>query len=157
MGSFDLITCLDVIEHVEDDVGGFSAMLHAARPGAFLVVTVPAYQWLWSEHDRLNHHYRRYSRDTLVAAAERAGWECMTTTYFNLLLLPPAAVYRLLEGSGIDRLRPASRSVLTTTPRGLSRLLEIPLRLESRLLAAGVRLPAGLSLLGVFRAGSSTA
>jgi SAM-dependent methyltransferase len=154
--SFDLLTCLDVIEHVEDDVGGFSAMLRVARPGALLVVTVPAYPWLWSEHDVLNHHFRRYRRRTLVAAAEQAGWQLVQSTYFNFLLLAPAAVYRLLESIGADRLRPASRAVLTETPRLLSRALEQPLRLEATLMAAGVRIPAGLSLLGVFRAPAGT-
>ena len=148
---FDLITCLDVIEHVQDDVAGFEAMLGTSRPGAFLVVTVPAYRWLWSDHDLLNHHYRRYTHRSLVAAAERAGWQAVRTTYFNALLLPAAAAYRLLDSHGVHRLRPASRTVLTSTPKPLSRLLEQPLGLEARLLARGVRIPAGLSLLAVLR------
>jgi SAM-dependent methyltransferase len=149
---YDLITCLDVIEHVADDVAGFRRMIEVAQPGAFMVVTVPAFNWLWSEHDRLNHHYRRYATRSLVSSAQQAGWQPVRTTYFNFVLLAPAAVYRLIEGIGARALQPASRTVLTATPPLLSRLLELPLRVESALLGAGVRIPLGLSLLGVFRA-----
>lgn len=148
---FDLVTCLDVIEHVDDDVAGFAAMYDCSRPGAHLVVTVPAYPRLWSDHDVVNHHRRRYVRGTLVAAAEHAGWQLLRSTYFNMLLLPPAAVYKVLERLGVRGLQPASRAVLTTPPRPLNQLLELPLRIEARLIAAGVGLPAGLSLLAVFR------
>ena len=60
--TFDLITCLDVIEHVPDDVAALVELRRVARPGGWLLVTVPAYQALWSHHDEANHHYRRYSR-----------------------------------------------------------------------------------------------
>jgi SAM-dependent methyltransferase len=71
---FDLITCLDVIEHVPDDVVALGELRRVARPGGWLLVTVPAYQALWSRHDEANHHFRRYSRSMLRAAARSAGW-----------------------------------------------------------------------------------
>ena len=150
--SFDAITCLDVIEHVSDDVAGFAAMRRVARPGGFLVVTVPAYAWLWGEHDRVNHHHRRYSRRTLLERATRAGWAPIRTSYFNAALLLPAAAYRLVERLGVPVLSRASTEILTAPRPSLNRLLEQPLRLEARLLRAGWRLPFGLSLLGLFRA-----
>ena len=70
-GTFDLITCLDVIEHVPDDVAALAELRRVCRPGGWLLVTVPAYQALWSRHDEANHHYRRYSRAALRAAARR--------------------------------------------------------------------------------------
>jgi SAM-dependent methyltransferase len=150
--SFDLITCLDVIEHVRDDVAGLATLRRVVRPGGFLVVTVPAYGWLWSEHDRVNHHYRRYDRRSLAAAASAAGWTPLRWTYFNSLLLPLAAAYRLVERLGGGRLGGTSTKVLTSTPPWLNRALELPLAVEARLLRAGVRIPAGLSLLSVYRA-----
>ena len=72
--TFDLITCLDVIEHTPDDVLTLTELRAWLKPGGWLLVTVPAYQALWSRHDVANHHYRRYRRGTLRAAAE-AGWE----------------------------------------------------------------------------------
>src|SRR5947209_16514704 len=90
-GYFDLITCLDVIEHTPDDRVTLRELRRVCRPGGFLVVTVPAYQSLWSMHDVANHHYRRYSRARLRAPAVDAGWRVRRMTSFNALLLGPAA------------------------------------------------------------------
>jgi SAM-dependent methyltransferase len=147
---FDLITCLDVLEHIEDDRGALRQLRRAARPGAVLLVTVPAYPLLWSSHDELNRHCRRYTRAELLRRAFEAGWRPLRTTYFNALLLPVAAVWRLGE-----RLRPdrAPRtSELKRTPVALNWLMEQPLRAEAALLRSGRRIPAGLSLVGVFEA-----
>ena len=67
--SFDLITCLDVIEHTPDDRTALRELHRVCRPGGWLLVTVPAYPALWSLHDEANHHYRRYSRAALRSAA----------------------------------------------------------------------------------------
>jgi 2-polyprenyl-3-methyl-5-hydroxy-6-metoxy-1,4-benzoquinol methylase len=151
-GSFDVVTCLDVIEHVEDDVAGFAALRAVSAPGAFMIVTVPAYPWLWSQHDRVNHHHRRYDRSSLLSATASAGWQPLRTSYFNSVLLPAAMAYRLLERAGVQRLSGTSTKVLTETPAWLNRALELPLLLEAALLRRGVDIPAGLSLLGLFRA-----
>jgi SAM-dependent methyltransferase len=148
-GSFDLITCLDVVEHTPDDVATFRELRRVSRPGGWLLVTVPAYQALWSRHDEANHHYRRYSRRMLSTAAGLAGWSVERMTSFNSLLLAPAAAVRLAQ-----RKRPVEgeyRSDLHLGPAWLNRALEWPLRMEARWLARGKRLPAGLSLLGVMR------
>jgi len=146
--SFDLAVSLDVIEHLQDDLGALPELRRVVAPGGWLLVTVPAYQWLWSGHDVINHHRRRYTRCSLLAVAERAGWECMRTTYFNSFLLPVAILLRVL-----DRLSPktAESSLdLWIPPEPLNWLLEQPLAFEAALLARGRRIPAGLSLLAVF-------
>jgi SAM-dependent methyltransferase len=148
---FDLAVSFDVIEHLDDDRAALSELRRVVRPDGHLVVTVPAYQWLWSEHDVVNHHRRRYTRRTLEAAAAGAGWTTVSTTHFNGLLLPAAVAHR-----GLLRLRhrggdaPAVSDLERTSPR-LNRLLERPLHLEARLIGAGRRLPCGLSLMAVFR------
>jgi SAM-dependent methyltransferase len=148
--SFDLAVCLDVIEHLEDDRGALRELRRLVAPGGALVVTVPAYQWLWSSHDVVNEHRRRYSRSTLLRAAAPAGWRCARITYFNSLLLPVAIVLRALE-----RARPPrgeSSLDLWLPPAPLNRLLEQPLNLEAAIIRRNGRsLPAGLSLLAVFR------
>src|SRR5947199_6545096 len=73
--TFDLVTCLDVIEHVPDDAAALAEIRRVCRPGGWLLVTVPAYQALWSRHDEANHHYRRYSRSSLRVAARAGGWQ----------------------------------------------------------------------------------
>jgi len=146
--SFDLIACLDVLEHIEDDLGALRALRRVARPRGVLLITVPAYPRLWSAHDELNEHYRRYTRSTLLGRAAEAGWRPIRTTHFNLLLLPVAVAVRL-----VDRLRSSEAqgdSELVRTPAALNWLLEQPLRAEAALLRSGRRIPAGLSLVGVF-------
>jgi SAM-dependent methyltransferase len=145
-GRFDLVTCLDVIEHTPDDRASLAELLRVTRPGGVLVATVPAYPALFSAHDVVNGHYRRYRAETLRAAAADAGWAPESDTYFNSILLAPAAAVRLAR-----RRSAGSRSELTFTPRAVHRLLEAPLRREAALIAAGHRLPFGLSLLMVLR------
>jgi SAM-dependent methyltransferase len=152
--SFDLVLCLDVIEHIADDVEALGELRRVARPGGRLLVTVPAYQALWSSHDVQNQHRRRYDRRTLLRAATAARWRPMRTTHFNSLLLPAAAAVRLLD-------RPSSgngenRSELDRTPERLNWLFELPLRAEAALLRGGRRIPAGLSLMAVFSADDAT-
>ncbi len=147
--SFDGAAALDVIEHLEDDRGALRNLHTVVRPQGFLVVTVPAYQWLWSQHDELNRHCRRYTRHTLVAAAEDAGWHTLSASYFNSILLPVAVIARMFE-----RVRPgkgAEVSEFERTPDWMNPLLERPMRAEAALIRKGVRLPAGLSILGLFR------
>jgi SAM-dependent methyltransferase len=147
--SFDLAVSLDVIEHLEDDLGALRELRRVVAPGGCLLVTVPAYQWLWSAHDEINHHHRRYTRRTLQRVAEQAGWEQTRTTYFNSLLLPVAIVLRALER--LNTKTTESSLDLWVPPAPLNWLLERPLALEAALIGRGGRIPAGLSLLAVFR------
>jgi SAM-dependent methyltransferase len=148
-GYFDLITCLDVIEHTPDDRVTLRELRRVCRPGGFLLVTVPAYQGLWSMHDVANHHYRRYSRGRLRASAIDAGWQVRRMTSFNGLLLGPAAAVRLAERRRLRQPDSDYKPELTLGPEWLNTALERPLRWEARWLARGRRLPAGLSLLAV--------
>jgi SAM-dependent methyltransferase len=147
--SFDLAASLDVIEHLEDDVAALRELRRVVAPGGALLATVPAYQWLWSGHDEVNHHFRRYTRASLAHAGEQAGWREVRTTYFNSLLLPIAILLRVLER--FSR-RPTESSLdLWVPPEPVNWLLERPLEFEAALIARGGRIPAGLSLLTVFR------
>jgi SAM-dependent methyltransferase len=149
--TFDLITCLDVIEHTRDDKVTLASLRRVCKPGGWLLVTVPAYQALWSRHDVANHHFRRYSRLLLRGAGVTAGWELIRITSFNSLLLAPAAAVRLLQRRrGID-LDGDYTPDLHIGPAWLNGVLERPLQAEAAWLRAGHALPAGLSLLGVFR------
>jgi SAM-dependent methyltransferase len=144
--TFDLITCLDVIEHTPDDRVTLRELRRVTRPGGYLLLTVPAYQALWSQHDEANHHFRRYNRRMLIAAARESGWTVERMTSFNSLLFAPAAAVRLFQ-----RRRPSTdyRPDLTLGPAWLNSVLERPLALEAALIARGRTLPAGLSLMAV--------
>ncbi len=148
-GTFDLITCLDVIEHTPDDRRTLRELRRVSKPGGWLLVTVPAYQALWSLHDEANHHFRRYGRASLRAAAVQSGWEPRRMTSFNSLLLAPAAVVRLAQRR--RQTTPDYTPELKLGPAWLNGLLELPMRLEAQWLVRGRTLVAGLSLLAVLR------
>jgi SAM-dependent methyltransferase len=147
--AFDFAVTLDVIEHIEHDHRPLSELRRVIRPGGQLLVTVPAYPWLWSGHDEVNHHWRRYTRRSLVQAAAQAGWQATRTTHFNSVLLPAAVALRVAER--VRRSDTPPSSDLDRTPLWLNHALQQPLNLEARVIRRGTRIPAGLSLLGVFR------
>jgi SAM-dependent methyltransferase len=95
--SFDLVVGLDVMEHLEDDVGLVKELRRVLKPGGVLLVTVPAYQWLWSSHDVANQHWRRYRRRELRGVLRAADLHVEVCSYVMMTMLVPAALYRLLE------------------------------------------------------------
>lgn len=155
---FDLITCLDVLEHTPDDRATLAELRRVCRPGGHLLLTVPAYPRLWSTHDEVNHHHRRYSCAALRSAAREAGWTLERMSSFNSLLLAPAAVVRLSRRRRARRRGGESAAAnytdeLSIGPSWLNGALELPLALEARWLRRGGTLPAGLSLLAILRRG----
>jgi SAM-dependent methyltransferase len=147
--SFDLAVSLDVIEHLDQHLEALRELRRVVAPGGALLVTVPAYGWLWSGHDEINHHFRRYTRRSLQRVAQQAGWQQVRTTYFNSLLLPVAILLRALDRWSTKTTE--SSLDLWIPPEPVNRLLELPLDLEAALIGRGGRIPAGLSLLAVFR------
>jgi SAM-dependent methyltransferase len=95
-GCFDVVMATDVIEHVEDDASALSELTRTLAPGGLLLLTVPAFQALWSRHDEVSHHKRRYRRDRLVELVEGAGLQLERCFYFNFLLFVPIFVIRRL-------------------------------------------------------------
>jgi ubiquinone/menaquinone biosynthesis C-methylase UbiE len=141
----DLVTSMDVIEHL-DDAAALGDYRRVLRPDGKLLLTVPAYQWLWSDHDVWAAHRRRYSRRSLVSAVERAGFRPRCVTYFNSFLVPPAAVLRrtparhLVKGEQ-DEVGAASPTVdrvmtgLATVERRWARHRRVPFGLSIACLA----------------------
>lgn len=104
-GQFDLVCLLDVLEHIADDAAALGRVRQLLRPGGRILVTVPAYGWLWSSHDTAHHHYRRYTAEGLRRLAAATGLKVVRSGYFNTLLFPLIAVVRVvgkLVGSSAD-------------------------------------------------------
>lgn len=144
-GWADVVLLLDVIEHLDDDVVALVAARRAVAPGGLLVVTVPAYQWLWSGHDEVLGHRRRYTAARLRAVVERAGFSVLRLSYFNTLLFPILALVRAWKGIRGDRRHDLRRPA---TP--VNRLLEQVFAFE-RHLVPRASLPFGASLLLIAR------
>jgi SAM-dependent methyltransferase len=147
--TFDLITSLDVVEHTPDDRRALAELRRVSKPGGWLLLTVPAYQTLWSLHDVANHHFRRYNRATLAGPARDAGWQVERMTFFNSLPLAPAAVVRLAQRR--KRLEDGYTPNVELGPPWLNSVFDMPMRAEARWLRRGRSLPAGLSLLARLR------
>lgn len=142
--SADLVGIFDVLEHVEQDERALQSLSDVLKPGGRLVLTVPAYQWLWSRHDEYLHHFRRYSKRSLKDRLDGAGFRVKRVTYFNSFLLPVAVAVRVLNLRGRDGRSLGGR----TPPAVVNGALKQILQLEASLLRM-FDLPAGLSLLAV--------
>ncbi len=140
-GSYDLVAVLDVVEHVEDDIAALKAMATLLRPGGKILVTVPAHQWMWSAHDVVNHHKRRYSKGTLTAALEKAGLKGRKLRWFNSLLFPVAVAARF-----VGKLMGKDDSDDSPPPKPLNTVFEGVFGLERHLLGR-VPMPPGLSII----------
>jgi len=145
-GRFDVVVALDVLEHCDDDVEGLRDMRRFVAAGGQMVLTVPAYQWLWSGEDVVSRHQRRYTKSTLLAACRSAGLEVRYASYFNLAILPAMAAViwarRLVSAESL------AHSNLRETPGWLNATLHAVCGLEARWVGDGrLPLPAGASLV----------
>ena len=122
-GDADVILLMDVLEHVDDDVGLLRAYAEPARPGTRFIVSVPAFSWLWSAHDEFLEHRRRYTLNQTLRVLTRAGLSPVTGFYFFGALLPAVAVQRLwrrwltpqrLPGSDLRRHHPVTNRILAS-------------------------------------------
>ena len=98
--SFDLIISSDCLEHLKDDELALKSWQRILKRGGEAVIFVPAFMSLWSEHDIINHHFRRYRKKELIEKSERAGFVVEKASYWNFLLFFPAYLYRKMRMMG---------------------------------------------------------
>jgi SAM-dependent methyltransferase len=142
-GEYDLIGTFDVIEHIADDRAAIESIAARLKPGGKFVMTVPAHQWMWSAHDVVNHHQRRYSKRSLKSLINGSPLRLVSLGYFNSLLFPAAVAERLSS-----KLRGKDSADLTLPPARLNSALERTFAAERHLIGR-VPLPPGLSLYAV--------
>lgn len=140
---FDLVCLFDVLEHIDQDRQTLAAIRSLLAPSGRAVVTVPAYQWLWSRHDEVLHHKRRYTASELKAKALDAGFRVERISYFNTLLFPLAAALRLKE-----RLLGGSPGGTAVPPAPVNKVFRLVFGSERHLLRS-VDLPFGVSLVAI--------
>jgi SAM-dependent methyltransferase len=145
-GSFDLVTALDVVEHLDDDVAGLREMRRVLRPEGRALLFVPAFMFLWGVQDDVSNHRRRYTLDGLRRVVREAGFEVERATYANISFFAPILAGRLLMRA--TGLRPASENNINIG--ALNGVLGRVLGAESSLLRH-LNFPFGVSALCVAR------
>lgn len=95
---FDIVTAFDVLEHIEDEKPTIRELVRILKPSGKMIITVPAYQWLWGVQDDVSHHFRRYTAGSLINIFKNfPELKIIRKTYFNTFLFPPIAVVRLFS------------------------------------------------------------
>lgn len=147
-GRFDLICLLDVLEHIRDDGPALARIRRLLKPGGRLLVTTPAYRWLWSAHDTAHHHHRRYTAGALRRLAAAAGLRVQRIGYYNTLLFPLIALARLVQAA----LRPGGGgeggSDAALPSASINRALEAVFAAERHVLPRAM-FPFGTSVIAV--------
>lgn len=144
---FDLVLMLDVLEHLPDPAGALRKAGALLEPDGRILITVPAFQALWTSHDDLNRHFVRYRRATLLAVAQRAGLRVLSQRYFFHWLFPVKLGVRAVERLGRRPRAPGS-----VPPAPLNNLL-VGLSRAEQVTIGRLGLPFGSSLLAWCAAG----
>lgn len=146
---FDIIIASDILEHIEDEDKTLFEWNRILKVGGELLIFVPAFKFLWSKHDEVNRHYRRYSKSELIGALEKNGFNLKRISYWNFSLFLPVTLVRLYQrllsskrGSGYQ---------LHKANRFMNKTLECILRLENSFLSGGINLPLGVSIFAIAR------
>lgn len=142
--SFDLVLMSDVLEHLAEEEPALRAIHARLADDAWLMLTVPAFPSLWSQHDEMHHHLRRYRAEPLRTLVTRCGYRVGYVSYFNSMLFPAIALvrrlHRLVGSAGREG------HDLAMPPRLLNRMLTSLFGVERHFIGR-VSLPAGVSLL----------
>lgn len=143
---FDVVCAFDVLEHVDDDGAALRALFDKTKFGGYGVFTVPAYDFLWSKHDEINHHFRRYNKQSFEKLLISAGYEVRLISYYNFWLFPVAAIVRFAQK--IFKKKDEGHDIKMPKSTLVNKLLCTIFSSEQYLLRCG-SLPFGLSLIAV--------
>lgn len=155
-GSIGLLTVFDVLEHGEDDVAMLREAFRVCAEGGWAAFSVPAYRFMWGDHDVAAQHYRRYSLREIVGKIQDAGFEVRRTTYLNTFLFPVSFVFRQSKNFLTFLRRSLGREVVprsdfrATAPSWLNPLL-LRIFTAEALVLKKYDLPFGLSLFCLAR------
>lgn len=149
-GRFEVLITSDVLEHIEDDGGALREWARVLKPGGKMILLVPAWQFLWSDHDLANKHFRRYGRGELVSKIKAAGFEVARVSYWNFILFVPIVIFRaMLKLLPKGKQKTETEGNLYGGSAVTNAILRSILMIENKLIEWGVNLPFGVSLLVV--------
>ena len=147
--AFDLVCAFDVVEHVREDALAISELHRVCKPGGYVFTTVPTFKSLWSEHDVINEHVRRYTMKNYLALFDKKKARVHFSSYFNFFLFPPAAAFRLVSSllKGKNKNIPPRSDNSRLGDGFFSKILYRIFKSETFFLKKGIRLPVGISLM----------
>jgi SAM-dependent methyltransferase len=143
---FDIIIALDVIEHIENDLGVLKELKRILLQDGVLIITVPAFQFLWSEHDLAVSHVRRYSISSLTRILKESNFTISRISYFISFFFPFVVIYRILKKPNTKRKNPRPNAV--KFPKNINIILKKLAFLENEILKM-MNLPFGVSIVCV--------
>ena len=147
--TFTMITCLDVLEHLEKDFGLLKEMIRVSRPGGHILVAVPALDIFWSSHDVALHHKRRYTRKELLQMIHDMNCKIIQASYYNFTLSMPILAVRTFK-SIFSHNKQAQSDFFMNLPDFMNKLLGFLYKVEIRCLKF-MNFPFGVSVLLVLR------
>jgi len=142
--TFNVVTALDILEHVENDAQAAREIFRVLKPGGQLILTVPALPFLWSRHDEAMGHQRRYTRQQLIRLLNSNGLIVSRISYWNFLLFLPVMIMR--QAKKLNR-HGEPKSDPENLPNIINGFLLLLLRIENALFLCGINLPIGVSLI----------
>jgi len=145
---FDLITVLDLLEHLERDETALIAAAKILKPGGIIIITVPAFGFLWSQHDDLNQHKRRYRLNELKEKIQNAGLSIQKISYYNTFLFLPIVGKKVFDRFFLRRWRPSPKMGIPELPWLLNIVLEKVFSWE-RYWLTKMDFPVGVSIVAV--------
>jgi SAM-dependent methyltransferase len=148
-GSVDVVTLLDVLEHLKDDRLALKSLYEGLKPGGYLILTVPAFDFFWSDWDRSLHHYRRYTPGDLLPRLREAGFEISFWNFINVLAFPVVYLLRQWREFGGGSENPLDRPENRIPWGPLNKVLEW--QFVAMAVQKWVKFPLGVSLLVVAR------
>jgi SAM-dependent methyltransferase len=153
--TFDLVALLDTVEHIPDEFGVLAEVRRVLKPGGKVIITVPAFMWLWSYNDDINAHQRRYTAPELGQKLELAGLRVTRLSYNNFFLFPLIAGLRLLRPHKPELASPHTTPAedvyqveMEPIPEPVNTVLHAVGWVEAELLQR-LNLPVGVSVIAV--------
>jgi SAM-dependent methyltransferase len=148
---FDILIASDVLEHIENDDIALREWNRILKKNGILIVFVPAFNFLWSQHDEANYHYRRYSRKKLLDGLKKSNFSILRTSYWNFSLFIPISFIRMLERFKSKKYadNAGKEDQLSELPQIINKVLLYVLKIENSLLGKSLTYPYGLSVFAV--------
>ncbi|MFZ0121741.1 MAG: class I SAM-dependent methyltransferase [Pseudonocardiaceae bacterium] len=146
--TYDVVGAFDVLEHIEDHESALFEWKRVLKDDGAIVITVPAYQWLWSEHDVSLHHRRRYTIKSLTAVAGKVGLRTEKKSYAISFSLPLVVGFRF--ASKILKNKAHSETSYVPVPRAVNKLFIAILKAEAKM-HNKISLPVGTSVIAIMR------